>query len=343
MRIGEPQVSVVIPTYNCDRYLAEAIESVLGQTYSHFEVIVIDDGSTDRTPEILQQYADRYADQIRSVRQVNQGVAIARNHGISLAQAKWIAFLDADDYFLPDKLAAQLAFAEANPELGMIHSGWQRVSAGGDRLMVVEPWHQVPQLNLESWLRWKPVLPSAMLFRRDWLVKAGGFDARFPPAEDMELVLRLSAMGSQADWLRQVTVCYRQHEASAMHKGLPQAQSLSAVIDHFFQWPSLPDPIRWQERPIRYNTLVWIAWYLHHTGHLPAMTDYLKRSWPYSPYSPIETVIHWADSFTAFSKSWGTEFHAEALATSAEWQELMRWVHHQTMNEMKRDQSERDE
>jgi glycosyltransferase involved in cell wall biosynthesis len=318
----EPLVSVIIPVYNGDRFIAAAIESVLAQTWQDFEIIVVDDGSQDNTSIVLQGYGDR----IRAVYQSNQGVAVARNHGIQLARGRWVAFLDADDTFLPDKLAAQLAFADANPHLGMVHSGWQRVSEAGHPLMVVEPWHDIPDLTLESWLRWKPVLPSAMLFRRDWLVKSGGFDRQFPPAEDTELVLRLAAMGCEAGWLRQVTVHYRQHDASAMHRGLPQARSLSAVIDHFFRQPHLPEPIRWQESQIRYDTCVWIAWYLHHTGHLPEMARYLQQSWMYSPYPMMETIVHWADSFTAFSRSWGSELNAEGLASSAEWQGLMRWI-----------------
>lgn len=316
------RISVVIPTYNCERYLAQAIDSVLAQTYRDFEVIVVDDGSTDRTDQVLQSYGS----QIRALRQSNQGVAAARNQGMMIAQGEWIAFLDADDIFFPDKLAAQIAHAEAHPHLGLVHSGWQRVEENGVLIKRVEPWHQVPHLNLETWLRWKPVLPSAMLFRRDWLQKSGGFDPRFPPAEDTELVLRLAVMGCEADWLRQVTVNYRQHGESAMHKGLPQARSLTAVIEHFFQRPDLPDSIRWQETQIRYNTLVWIAWYLHYTGHLPEVVTYLQQAWHNSPYAPVATIVHWAESFTAFSESWGSEFDAEALASSPEWQSLMTWI-----------------
>ncbi|NJR64909.1 MAG: glycosyltransferase [Leptolyngbyaceae cyanobacterium CRU_2_3] len=327
-----PLISIVIPTYNCDRYLSEAIDSVLNQdvlsesgqsqNYSECEVIVIDDGSLDGTPEILQRYGKR----IRAVRQTNQGVSVARNHGIQLAQGKWVAFLDADDFLLPDQLGVRMAVAESQPGLGMIHSGWYRVNSQGHFLMAVEPWHQIPRLNLESWLRWKPVLPSAMLFRRDWLLRSGGFDRRFPPAEDTDLVLRLSRMGCEAGWLKQITVGYRQHENSAMHQGLPQARSLAAVIDHFFAQPDLPESIRWIEPQVRYNTLVWIAWYLYYTGHRAEMTDYLRRSLPYSSYSLGEVIVHWADSFTTFSNSWGSLFDAEELAQSAEWQGLIKFM-----------------
>ncbi|MBD2089000.1 glycosyltransferase [Microcoleus sp. FACHB-1515] len=323
----EPTVSVVIPAYNCDRYLAEAIDSVLCQTEQDYELIVIDDGSTDRTQQILQTYRNQSLNiDLRTVCQPNQGVAIARNHGIELARGKWIAFLDADDVFLPDKLAAQVAIAQANSDVGIVHSGWQRINATGEILMQVEPWQQIPTLDLESWLRWKPVLPSAMLFRRDWLDRAGGFDPRFPPAEDTELVLRLARMGCRSIWLPQVTVRYRQHENSAMHQGLPQARSLAAVIDYFFTQPDLPPAIRHLESQIRYSTLIWTAWYLHHTGHAAEMSRTLQKAWKLSPYPPIETIVHWADCFASYAQNWGIDFDAQALAVSAEWQTLSKWV-----------------
>lgn len=317
-----PRVSVVIPTYNSDRYLAKAIDSALAQTYLDREVIVIDDGSTDRTKVILQGYGDR----IRPIYQPNQGVAIARNVGVAGAQGEFVAFLDADDVFLPHKLTEQVAVFDADPTLGMVHSGWQRVNAEGVLLLTVEPWHWVPRLTLETWLRWKPVLPSAMMIRRDWLVRSGGFDPRFPPAEDTELILRLALMGCRAEWLRQVTVYYRQHGESAMYKGLPQARSLAAVIDHFFSQPNLPPSIRLLEARTRYSTLVWIAWYLYHTGHGAEMVSYLRQAWAYRSHSPIQTVIHWADSFAEFSQAVGVPFNAYTLMRSPEWQQLERWV-----------------
>lgn len=314
-------VSVIIPAYNCARYLPEAIASVQNQTYTDWEIIVVDDGSTDQTREAIAPYER----DIRYIYQDNQGVSAARNHGITLAQGDWVAFLDADDYFFPDKLAAQVSVFREQPELGIVHSGWQRVNAKGEFLMDVNPWKQVPVLDLESWLRWKPVLPSAMMFRREWLVRAGGFDSRFPPAEDTELVLRLARLGCKADWLRQVTVGYRQHEESAMYKGLPQARSLAAVIDDFFSH-DLPEPIRRQESQIRYHTLVWIAWYLYSSGHHAEMRAYLEQAIPYSPYVGVEMVIHWGDSFEAFARNWGTTFDSAPLRQSSEWQAWVRTV-----------------
>lgn len=323
---NRPRVSVIIPTYNCDRYLAEAIESVLAQSYQDYELLVIDDGSTDTTPSILAAYGDR----LRSITQENQGVAVARNHGLKLAQGEFIAFLDADDVLLPHKLADQIKVFDScdqtgNP-IGIVHSGWRRITHQGHPLMDVEPWHTVPHLTLENWLQWKPVLPSAMMFRRDWLIKADGFDPRFPPAEDTDLVLRLALMGCKTQWLKTITVSYRQHEDSAMHKGLPQARSLTGVINQFFSHPQLPPKIRYMEKDVRYSTNVWIAWYLYYTHHPTDMSEYLKQSWNQSPYPAIDTIIHWTESFSAFSKSWGAELDINTLCQTPEWQAATAWV-----------------
>jgi glycosyltransferase involved in cell wall biosynthesis len=314
-----PRVSVIIPTYNCDRYIVEAIDSVLFQKDVDLEILVIDDGSTDGTRETLEEYGDR----IRYIYQKNQGVAAARNLGIKMAKGEFISFLDADDFFLRGKLAAQVAVFDGQPNLGLVHSGWRRVDSNGIYEMDVCLWEKVPELNLESWLNWKPVLPSAMMFRREWLEAVGGFDPRFPPAEDTDLILRLALKGCLAKWLPAVTVAYRQHDRSAMYKGLPQARSLTAVMDNFFQMPNLPEKVQLMENKIRYGTFVWIAWYLHLTGHLPEMVEYLERSWQYTPYLPGETISNWTESFAEFSRNWGKIFDANSLAKLPEWQNLM--------------------
>ena len=319
---AEPNVSVIIPAYNCDRYIVQAVESVLNQEQCSYEIIVIDDGSTDATEDVLEPYRD----QIYYIQQKNQGVAAARNHGIELAQGNFVAFLDADDYLLPGQLARQAEILFRCPNLGMIHSGWQRVDHQGNKLLDVCPWVQIPELNLETWLRWKPVLPSAMMFRREWLQYVGGFDPRFPPAEDTNLVLKLALKGCKTAWLKEITVCYRQHESSAMHKGLPQAQSLLAVTDDFFAQPDLPPEVRLMEQSVRYGTLIWIAWYLQHTGYPQGMKEYLQMAWNYRPNSGTETLITWIESFAEFARNWGVEFRTNELTTSSQWQDLVQWM-----------------
>ncbi|WRH67485.1 MAG: glycosyltransferase family A protein [Planktothrix sp. GU0601_MAG3] len=170
--LATPQISVIIPAYNCDRYVDQAVESILNQTYPADEIIIIDDGSQDNTRQVLQPYSDH----IHYVYQENQGVSVARNHGLNLARGEFIVFLDADDIFLPDKLAAQLAVFQAQPHLGLVQSGWRRVTHTVETLMDATPWDYVPELNLENWLRWKPLgtmgnlnVSSRMVIKNKWV------------------------------------------------------------------------------------------------------------------------------------------------------------------------------
>lgn len=115
------KISVIIPAYNGDRFLAEAIESVLQQTEPDWEIIIVDDGSTDQTASVAQQYGKT----VRYFSQTNLGVAASRNLGLAAALGDYIAFLDQDDLFLPHKLAAQGELLDRNPDLGIVNSGWQ--------------------------------------------------------------------------------------------------------------------------------------------------------------------------------------------------------------------------
>lgn len=318
-----PLVSVIMPVYNCDRYISQAVESILAQTYQSYEIIVIDDGSTDNTRLALQPYFEA----IRYVYQENQGVSVARNHGISLARGELIAFLDADDFFLPDKLAAQVGVFDAQPNLGIVHSGWRRVNQQGDTINDETPWDYVPKLDLEGWLRWKPIgTMGTLMFRRDWLQRVGSFEPGLGQAEDVDLVLRLALHGCETDWLRQSTVCYRQHDRNTMRDGVSQARSINRVLDKFFASESLPLGIQLLEKQVRYNTLVWSSWYLYYTGFYAEMVEYLQRSWKYSPYLPVGTVINWIESFTGFSENIGDDLDADQLAQTTEWKQLMSWV-----------------
>ncbi|MGB3188662.1 MAG: glycosyltransferase family 2 protein [Limnoraphis sp.] len=317
------RISIIIPVYNCDRYVGQAVESILHQTYSDYEIIVIDDGSQDNTRQVLEPYET----QIRYVYQNNQGVSVARNQGIQLAKGEFIAFLDADDLFLPDTLAAQLAVFEANPNLGIVHSGWRRINQAGETLMDVQPWERVPELNLESWLRWKPLgTMGTLMFRRRWLEEVGGFEPGLTHAEDVDLILRLALKGCEAEWLRQSTVCYRQHDHNTMRDGISQAKSINWVLDRFFSRSDIPIEIRLIENWVRYSTLVWSSWYLYYTGFPQEMVQYLQKSWSYTPFYGIETVINWMESFTQYSLNLGDEFYADELGKLPEWRLLLQWV-----------------
>ena len=139
-----PKVSIIIPVYNCELYITQAIESVLNQTYTDYEIIVIDDGSTDNTHQVLQPYMKK----IRYFSQENKGLSATRNQGIKMAKGKLISLLDADDLFLYYKLQEQVAIFEAEPSIGLVQSGWRLVNEKGEKIEDVKPWHKSPELDL---------------------------------------------------------------------------------------------------------------------------------------------------------------------------------------------------
>ena len=314
------KVSIIIPAYNGDRYIAEAIEGILTQTYSDYEIIVVDDGSTDNTRQIIQQYGDR----IQYLSQTNQGVAASRNLGLKASQGEYIAFLDQDDVFLPHKLASQATLLDQNPALGIVNSGWQIVNEQGEVQAAVKPWQQIPNLNLADLIIWKPVFLGAMLFRRSWLDRSSGFDTTLEQTPDVDLVLKLAMMGCPAAWVKQTTVKYRQHQDNASKNTLLQAQELEQILERFFTQSNLPLEVKTLESESRYQSLIWSAWRLHQTGYLTQMSNYLYKSWFYSHKYPTEIILNWLKSFKNYSSEYGIEFDVVALISSLEWQNLIK-------------------
>ncbi|MBD2091920.1 glycosyltransferase [Microcoleus sp. FACHB-1515] len=310
-----PRVSVVIPSYNCAAYIVEAIESVLNQTYESVEAIVVDDGSTDNTRELLEPYAAR----IRYVYQENRGVASARNRAIHLARGELIALLDADDYFLLDKLVHQVAVFDAQPQVGLVNSGFRIVDSDGVARAEMKWWYITP-LSIENWFLHKPVLPSAMMFRREWLVRVGGFDPRFPPAEDVDITLRVVLAGCQSAWLPEITVCYRVHDFSASSKSTPKtARSMQGVLDQVFDRLDLPESVRKLESQSRFQTYVWLAWRLYQSHHYREMQEQLEKSLRSTPFSPAETIAYWSDRFKLYAIGFGYDFEVQTLISLPEW------------------------
>ena len=316
-----PRVSVIIPTYNGDRFLAETVDSVLNQSDEDFEIIAIDDGSSDATLQVLARYGDR----IQIVTQAHQGVAAARNRGLGLAQGELIIFLDQDDVMLPDKLRLQVqCFDQAS--VGIVQSGWRLVNAQGDRLSDSQPWREMPVLDAAGWIRQMPVLFSAMIFRRDWLERVKGLNPQFKQACDVDLVQRLVLAGCQSAWFPQITVLYRQHDRNDSLNTLVQAEECWLAVEQFFERSDIPPEIRQVDRDSHYYTAVWIAWRLYYTGHLARSIQYLKKSLDYTPFVKTETILHWINSFTNYSADYGHKADPQALSCSAEWQDLMQFA-----------------
>lgn len=298
-----PQISVIIPTYNSKAYIARALQSVFDQAYPAVQIIVVDDGSTDNTAEILAPYTDR----IHLITQANAGSAVARNTGLAQATGEYVALLDADDWFLPGKFHKQAAMLQARPSLGAVHSGWRIVDAAGTLLSEVQPWGNVPKLNLISWAQWRPVKMGAMLYRRHWLQKVGFFDPALRHSQDVDLMLRLALAGCPMVWLYEPTLCYRHHPHSTIRsQAVQHPQYALAALDKFFARPDLPPMIRRQEAHIRYYQLLWEAWHLYRSGYAAEGAPYLQQSLPYSPYPVGQTVQDWLRNYARWSADDGS-------------------------------------
>ena len=181
------QISVVIPAYNAGQYIERAIRSVLEQSLSPCEVIVVDDGSTDNTGEVI---AGAFRDRVKYFRQVNRGVAAARNAGVKQASGAWIAFLDADDYWDPRKLEKQAAAVSRRTDVVLV--------ACGSAIVGREPKPGAASPVLTSALVRKKVrlrtpFPMGVLLRRDVFESLGGFDETLACGEDRELWARIAA------------------------------------------------------------------------------------------------------------------------------------------------------
>ena len=194
----EPLVSVVIPVYNGEQWVGTAIESALAQTYRNLEIIAIDDGSRDRSLEVLQRYA--LSDpRVRVLQQTNQGVARARNNGIQQARGDLIAPLDADDVWLPQKIERQVeALMSAGPNTGFVYCWWAWIDHDGALLDRSPRWHikgNVFEFLLQINFTGNASVP---LFRKACILEAGGYNDKLAAAkaggcEDWELVLRIAA------------------------------------------------------------------------------------------------------------------------------------------------------
>jgi len=316
------KVSVVIPTYNCDRYIAEAIESVLHQTYTNYEILVVDDGSTDKTRQSLEPYIGK----ICYIYQENQGVSAARNRGIKEAKGEFIAFLDADDYFLlPSKLADQVACFKQYPKLGIVHSGWKKVNHYGEAILDIERWYDSPTLDLKTWVSQQPALPSAMMFRKEWLERVGDFDVNLTHLEDVDLAIRLAFEGCQATWLKKITVAYRQHDNSAVAQGtVQQAKSTILVLNKVFSRLDLPKDLRQIENSVRIGNLSWVAFCLYKNQQFDAMADYLKQSLNYIDRKNKNIVLLWIEMFNTFSRNFYGQFlEIHEITVLPQWKKLI--------------------
>jgi len=243
-----PLVSVIIPTYNRADLLPAAIESVFGQTFSDWELIVIDDGSTDNTAEIIRPLL--LETRLRYVPEPNRGRSTARNDGARLALGQWLVFLDSDDCFLPNTLTAHWAAVSEQPDVAMTIGGYEFMGGQGQRLGERRPWEK-SSLALPNWVFNCLSMPGAVMIQLDWFERVHGFDESLHMSEDWDLFLRLAQAGGTMCWTPTMVCQYRQHQGNSIHDLALHRDSSLRVLDKFFRQPGLAPALANLAQPAR--------------------------------------------------------------------------------------------
>ena len=228
-----PQVSVVMPVYNGEKYLAEAIESILAQTFTDFEFIIVDDGSTDGSAGIARDYARRDGRLHLLQHDGNLGGPFARNSGIAAANGTFIATMDCDDVSLPQRLERQVAYLEANPGIGLLGSRARIMGAAMEPLGVTDQPVEHALIALNIFIGGF-FTHSTTTFRRRYLEAVGGYNPKWRNAEDLELYSRLLAETDiRIANLPETLLLYRVHEDSKSHRqdGKTRMFGLEARLD----------------------------------------------------------------------------------------------------------------
>jgi glycosyltransferase involved in cell wall biosynthesis len=206
--VGTPSVSIVMPCYNVARHLPKSVGSVLGQSFGDWELIAVDDGSSDDTLAWLRTQTDP---RIRVLHQPNRGVSAARNAGLEVASGDLVAFLDSDDWWTPEFLCEMTQALNAHPEAGLAYCGWQNIGLPGRRGAPFVPPNYEAQDKVRMLLegnRW-PI--HAALTRRQLVLGAGGFDVRFQVGEDYLLWLQIACFHPIA-LVPKIMAIYQHHD-----------------------------------------------------------------------------------------------------------------------------------
>ena len=257
------RVTVVTAAYNAAPYIADTIESVLAQSFTDFEYVVIDDGSSDGTAAIVSRYAPR----VTVIRQENAGAGAARNRGIELADGEYVAIVDADDVWAPNKLARQVAAMDRERRAGLCYTNAASVGPGGSMLEPVMIRPHSPLTCLMMMTRVHPIVTSSVLFRRCYL-GSSAYRTDLRVAEDYHVNLKvLWRCGERSLFIDEPLVRYRVVETSllrqidAWERGRLTFRAVQAFIDDMDSEKPLPPDV--QRKGLAYAHFMW-AWYCIH-------------------------------------------------------------------------------
>lgn len=284
-----PKISVLMPVHNGDVYLGEAVDSILRQTEPRFEFLIVDDGSTDQSRELLQAYANTDS-RIRLLLRDHEGLVPALNYGISVACAPFLARMDADDIALPDRFARQLAALEADPEIGALGTHVEGIDEVGRPIRPFTPPTDHDTLDAHLITHGNPCFwhPSVMM-RTDLLREIGGYSELYPYTEDLDLWFRIAEQARLAV-LPETLLKYRLHLASvSVIKRATQYRSgraawLAACRRRGLTMPDLPATRAVAPTEVEIMRK-WAAWAMR-SGNFLTARHYAWKSFRSAPFAP---------------------------------------------------------
>jgi len=273
-----PTVSVIIHTYNNEKFIAETVASVLNQTYKDYEIIVVDDGSVDGTRDVLMPYMQK----IRYHYKENGGIASAKNAGIGLSQAEFVAFLDHDDLWVPDKLQLQMEHFNENPQIGLVYAKYTSFRDGKEL-------RTKPEKGYSGWI-FKELLSksfiqtSTVVVKRECLDAAGPYDETFSLGDEYDMFLRI-ARKFQCGFVDKGLTRYRVHDTNASNNDfLFDNENLGVykkIYNNFTDLDGVEKKIL-RKRIARYSMKV--AEGLYSQGKLEESKEYQKEANNFLPF-----------------------------------------------------------
>jgi len=283
-----PAASVVLPVYNGERYLAEAIDSILSQTFEDFELLLLDDGSTDQSVALMESYV-RKDPRCRFYSWPNRGIVATLNAGLELATSEIIIRMDADDICAPTRFEKQIRFLNEHPEYVVVASRVTWIDPEGMPLRVAGDLLTHEEIDAENMRGGQVLHHPAVAMRKDALMRIGGYDHSFKYAEDLDLFLRLAEIGRIAN-LPDILLSYRQHLKSighqfpaqqriSIHKALKDACARRGIP---YQEIALHQPPAKQPRWMIHQR--W-GWWALHARNLATARKHALSAVTYSPFS----------------------------------------------------------
>ena len=269
--------SIIIPAYNAIKYLPETLDSVLKQTFRNFEVLIINDGSSDN---IIEWAADIIDPRVKLISQDNQGVSAARNAGIKKSRGEYIAFIDADDLWEPTKLEKQLQCLKKNPSLGLIHTAMTLIDEKGKSLGRTFI-SNIEGDALKALLEENTIVTSSVTVRRNCLETVGNFDNSLRSSEDWELWVRIACRYPFA-LIKEPLVFYRQHPHNTTKNWQMLEQDLHCIEQVY---RAVPQKLSYLKNRTYAHTNIYLGWKALQTGYCNQAAYF--RNQAIKHYSPI--------------------------------------------------------